>query len=48
MGRASKEDIHIPYGVGICGHVAKTKDTINLKDAYNVRELKTNNYILII
>ena len=36
MERANKEEIQIPYGVGICGHVAKTKETINLKDAYKV------------
>ena len=36
MCRANKEEIYIPYGVGICGHVAKTKETINLKDAYEV------------
>ena len=34
MARANKEEIQIPFGVGICGHVAKTKETINLKDAY--------------
>ena len=36
MSRANNEEIYIPYGVGICGHVAKTKETINLKDAYEV------------
>ena len=36
MCRANKEEIYIPYGVGICGHVAKTRETINLKDAYEV------------
>ena len=36
MCRANNEEISIPYGVGICGHVAKTKETINLKDAYEV------------
>ena len=39
MCRANKEEIYIPYGVGICGHVAKTKETINLKDAYEVSTL---------
>ena len=37
MARASKEKITIPFGVGICGHVAKTKERIVLKDAYQVR-----------
>ena len=39
MCRASKEEIYIPFGVGICGHVAKSKETVNLKDAYEVSEI---------
>ena len=39
MSRANNEEIYIPYGVGICGHVAKTKETINLKDAYEVLQI---------
>lgn len=29
------EEIIIPFGVGIAGAVAETKDTINIKDAYD-------------
>jgi len=33
----SREEIrHIPFGVGICGHVAQTKETITVNDAYKV------------
>lgn len=39
MSRANREQISIPFGVGICGHVAKTKEIVNLKDAYNVSSL---------
>ena len=39
MSRANAESITIPYGVGICGHVAETKETINIKDAYEVSHL---------
>ena len=45
MCRANKEEIYIPYGVGICGHVAKTKETINLKDAYEVIIRKHNSIL---
>ena len=34
MGRAYKESISIPFGVGICGSVAETKETIYIRDAY--------------
>ena len=34
MMKANKEEICIPFGTGICGHVAKTKQVVNLKDAY--------------
>ena len=36
MTRANKESISIPFGTGICGHVAETKETIYIKDAYQV------------
>ena len=36
MSRANAESITIPFGVGICGNVAETKETINIKDAYEV------------
>lgn len=29
----------IPFGLGIAGHVALNKDSVNLKNAYEVREL---------
>ena len=35
MGRAYTENISIPFGVGICGSVAETKETIYIRDAYN-------------
>jgi len=39
MERAmSREEIrHIPFGVGICGHVAQSKKTVTVDDAYKVR-----------
>ncbi|KAG5672291.1 hypothetical protein PVAND_002428 [Polypedilum vanderplanki] len=33
--RAKAEEIVIPFGVGIAGHVAETKEMVNIKDAYN-------------
>lgn len=35
--RAKNEEIKIPFGVGIAGYVAQTKEIINIKDAYKVR-----------
>ncbi|XP_014216594.1 cGMP-specific 3',5'-cyclic phosphodiesterase isoform X2 [Copidosoma floridanum] len=32
--RAHTEEIRIPFGVGIAGYVAQSKQTINIKDAY--------------
>ncbi|KAG7200832.1 hypothetical protein KM043_003202 [Ampulex compressa] len=32
--RAKNEEIKIPFGVGIAGYVAQTKEIINIKDAY--------------
>jgi cGMP-specific 3',5'-cyclic phosphodiesterase len=29
------EEIVIPFGVGIAGHVAETKEMVNIKEAYN-------------
>ncbi len=37
MTRANNESISVPFGVGICGHVAETKETVYIKDAYEVR-----------
>lgn len=36
MQRAKNEEIKIPFGVGIAGYVAQTKEIINIKDAYKV------------
>lgn len=36
LSRADKESISIPFGVGICGHVAETKETVHIRDAYEV------------
>ncbi|CAH1730741.1 unnamed protein product [Chironomus riparius] len=33
--RAKAEEIIIPFGVGIAGHVAETKEMVNIMDAYN-------------
>lgn len=35
LRKARAEEIRIPFGVGIAGSVAQTKEIINLKDAYN-------------
>ena len=45
MDMASKESISIPFGTGICGHVAETKETIYIKDAYNVSYFKAINFV---
>ena len=45
MARANKEEIKIPFGVGICGHVAKTKEIVNLENAYEVRSLHKHTYM---
>lgn len=34
--RAKNEELRIPFGVGIAGYVAQTKEIINIKDAYEV------------
>lgn len=31
---AKSEELVIPFGVGIAGHVAETKEIVNIKDAY--------------
>lgn len=31
---AKAEELIIPFGVGIAGHVAETKEVLNIKDAY--------------
>jgi putative methionine-R-sulfoxide reductase with GAF domain len=36
LGKANALEISIPFGTGICGHVASTKKAIVLKDAYQV------------
>lgn len=37
--RAKNEEIKIPFGVGIAGYVAQTKEIINIKDAYKVSHI---------
>ncbi|XP_064105457.1 cGMP-specific 3',5'-cyclic phosphodiesterase-like [Macrobrachium nipponense] len=34
LANASEKEILLPWGVGIVGHVASTKEVINIKDAY--------------
>lgn len=34
MSRAEAEEIRIPFGVGIAGHVAQNKEIVNIEDAY--------------
>ena len=34
--KAKTEEIKIPFGVGIAGYVAQSKQIINIKDAYKV------------
>lgn len=33
----NNDAIRVPFGVGIAGHVAETKETVNIKDCYKVR-----------
>lgn len=33
--KRAQEEIVIPFGVGIAGHVAETKEMVNIRDAYN-------------
>ena len=33
-----EKQIKVPFGTGIAGHVAETKETINIGDAYQVRD----------
>ena len=35
LRRANAEHVVVPFGVGICGHVAQTKEAVVLKDAYD-------------
>lgn len=35
LGKASGDEIVIPFGVGIAGTVAETKNTVNIKNAYD-------------
>lgn len=37
-----EKQIKVPFGTGIAGHVAETKETINIKDAYQVCHLKVD------
>ncbi len=39
MDRARREELpHIPFGSGICGHVAQSKEVVVIKDAYGVSD----------
>ena len=42
-----KEEIRIPFGVGIVGYVAETGSTLNIPDAYQVRQKKNLIYFFI-
>lgn len=35
--KASEEEIQIPFGVGVAGTVAETKQVVNIRNAYQVR-----------
>jgi hypothetical protein len=35
--KARAEEIRIPFGVGIAGVVAQSKEIINIRDAYKVK-----------
>lgn len=41
LQRAKNEEIKIPFGIGIAGYVAQTKEIINIKDAYKVSPIYT-------
>lgn len=43
MHKARSEDLRIPFGVGIAGYVAQSKQIINIKDAYTVCLIDTIN-----
>lgn len=34
---SERDEIRIPFGQGIAGHVAKFKESINIKNAYEVQ-----------
>lgn len=36
MEKAKSEEIRIPFGVGVAGQVAQTKQLMNIKNAYEV------------
>lgn len=38
--QARSEEIRIPFGIGIAGAVAQNKSLINIKDAYNVSNMR--------
>ena len=41
LNRAQSEEIRIPFGVGIAGHVAQMKEVVNIKDAYKASTLQS-------
>lgn len=47
LRRAKSEEIRIPFGVGIAGHVAQTKEIINIKNAYEVSKAFLSVFLLL-
>jgi len=45
VDKAKEEEIQIPFGVGVAGTVAETKQVVNIRNAYQVGE---NNRILFV
>lgn len=37
--KAKEEEIQIPFGVGVAGTVAETKEVVNIKNAYQVHKI---------
>jgi len=37
VDKAKEEEIQIPFGVGVAGTVAETKQVVNIRNAYQVR-----------
>lgn len=35
--KAKAEEIQIPFGIGVAGTVAETKQVVNIRNAYQVR-----------
>lgn len=39
--KAKEEEIQIPFGVGVAGTVAETKQVVNIRNAYQVTRVTT-------